>query len=83
MPDPIRIAILGTGQMGSGMLRLALEKPGLDPVAVFARRAERNGLDAGIACGVGSEIGLPIGTDLAALVELTRPRIAIQATCWP
>lgn len=49
MPDPIRIAIPGTGQMGSGMLRPALEKPGLNPVAVFARRAERKGLDAGLA----------------------------------
>jgi 3-hydroxyacyl-CoA dehydrogenase len=37
MRDPIRVAVLGTGQMGSGIARLVLEKQGLTLVGAYGR----------------------------------------------
>lgn len=79
--DPVRVLVLGTGQMGSGIVRAILETPGLELAGVYARRLERAGLDVGRALGLGREIGVAIGSDLARLVSETRPHVAIQATC--
>lgn len=81
MGEPIRVLLLGTGQMGSGIARLLLERPGLALAGAFARRRERAGMDLGRVIGLGRETGLSIGNDLPALIEAHRPRIAIQATC--
>jgi 4-hydroxy-tetrahydrodipicolinate reductase len=75
------VVVLGTGQMGSGMLRLVLERPGLRLAGVFGRRRERAGSDAGSAAGLASPLGLPIEADLPALLERARPEVALQATC--
>jgi 4-hydroxy-tetrahydrodipicolinate reductase len=68
--------------MGSGIVRLLLRKRelGLELVGVFGRRAERAGTDVGIAVGK-ERCGVEIEGDLAALVQRTRPEVAIQATC--
>ncbi len=81
MTDPIRVLVLGTGHMGSGIARLVLEKHGLELVGGFARRAERDGLDLGRAIGLERDLGIAIGTDLAATLERSKPQVAIQATC--
>lgn len=81
MRDPVRVLVLGTGRMGCGIVRLLLEKRGLELVGAYARRAERAGGDLGAAAGLDRELGLAIGSDLAALVERTRPDVGIQATC--
>jgi hypothetical protein len=81
MRNDIRVLVLGTGQMGSGIARLLLDKPGFELVGVFARRAARAGMDVGAAIGLGRNLGIPVSVDLAALVEQARPDIAIQATC--
>ena len=67
--------------MGSGIARLLLDKRGVALVGAFARRAERAGMDVGAAIGLGRDLGLPVGVDLAALIERARPDVAIQATC--
>jgi hypothetical protein len=81
MDDKIKVAVLGTGQMGSGMIKLLLEKEGVDLVGVYGRRAERAGTDVGDAIGLGRAIGVPLSGDLPKLLEETRPHIALQATC--
>ena len=81
MGAPVRVVVLGTGQMGSGIGRLVLERPGLELVGVFGRRAERAGTDAGLAFGLGATLGLAIEADLHALLDRARPDVAIQATC--
>ena len=81
MHDFIRIVILGTGQMGSGIARLLLEKPGLELVGVYARRKERIGLDLGTLIGLDKELGISVSNDLETTLEQTQPHIAIQATC--
>jgi len=81
MRDNIRVLVLGSGQMGAGIARLLLRKPGMVLVGVFGRRAGRAGVDAGAAIGLGRELGMAVSADLAALIERARPDIAIQATC--
>ena len=79
--DTIRVLVLGTGQMGSGICRLLLDKPGLDLVGAYGRRAARRGTDLGPAIGLDRELGIQIHTDLNGLIEQARPDLAIQATC--
>jgi len=78
---PIRVLVLGTGQMGSGIARLVLTKTGLDLVGAYGRRADRAGLDLGLAIGLEKTLNIPIGVDLAASIRLTQPEVAIHATC--
>ena len=81
MHDHIRVLILGTGQMGSGIARLVLEKQGLELVGAYGKRAERAGMDLGLAIGLDQELGIGIGAELDNVIEQTRPHVAIQATC--
>jgi 4-hydroxy-tetrahydrodipicolinate reductase len=81
MHDPIRVLVLGTGQMGIGIARLVLAKQGLMLASVYARRRERAGLDLGRVLGLERDLGIPISADLAAVTEHSHPHIAIQATC--
>jgi 4-hydroxy-tetrahydrodipicolinate reductase len=79
--DPVKVLVVGTGQMGSGIARLVLEKRGLALVGACARRSSRAGIDVGSAIGLGRGIGIEVATDLAATIERCRPHVAIQATC--
>jgi len=81
MRDRVRVLVLGTGQMGSGIARLVLERPGLELAGAFGRRRERAGMDLGRAIGLERDLGIPIRSDLEALIAETRPHVAIQATC--
>jgi 4-hydroxy-tetrahydrodipicolinate reductase len=81
MHDFIRVVLLGTGQMGSGIARLLLEKPGLELVGAYARRAERRGLDLGPLIDLDKELGISVSNDLETTLEQSQPHIAIQATC--
>ncbi len=81
MRDGIRVLVLGTGQMGSGIIRLVLEKPGLELVGAYGRRAERAGTDVGQAVGLDRPLGLCISAELDSLIERSNPDVAIQATC--
>lgn len=81
MSEPIKVLVLGTGQMGSGIVRLILRKQGLELAGAYARRSHRAGMDIGAAIGLEREVGIAISNDLAGLIERTRPDVAIQATC--
>ncbi len=81
MRDPIRVAVLGTGQMGSAIMRLVLEKRGLELVGACGRRRERAGQDIGPLIGLAQQLGIALSPEPAAMIERCRPQIAIQATC--
>jgi 4-hydroxy-tetrahydrodipicolinate reductase len=89
MRDAIRVLVLGTGQMGSGIARHVLDTPGLELVGAYGRRPERAGTDVGRAIGLGRDLGIAIESDLAEATKRTRPDVAVQATCsrldeaWP
>ena len=80
MRDIIRVLILGTGQMGSGIARLVLEKQGLQLIGAYARRAERAGMDLG-RIGLERDLGIPVSGELSTVIEQAQPHVAIQATC--
>jgi 2,4-diaminopentanoate dehydrogenase len=77
----IRVLVLGTGQMGAGIARLVLDKPGLALVGAYAKRQERAGTDLGPVLGLDHSLGIAISTDLDAVIAHSRPDVAIQATC--
>ena len=58
MHDPIRVAVLGTEQMGSGIVSLLLDEPGPTLVGAYARRKKRCGIALGTAIGLGRVFGL-------------------------
>lgn len=78
---PVRVLVVGSGQMGSGIARLVLAKHGLELVGVCGKRTQRAGLNVGRAIGLDRDLDLRISTDLNAAIDLQRPHVAIQATC--
>jgi 4-hydroxy-tetrahydrodipicolinate reductase len=81
MQDKLKVAVLGTGQMGSGIVRLLIRKRGLEIVGVYGRRADRSGLDVGEAIGHGTKIGVELTNDLPGMLSSAKPDVVIQATC--
>ena len=81
MEEKVKVVVLGTGQMGSGMITLLLQKPGVDLVGVYGRRTARVGMDVGQALGLDMAIGVPITHDLSGLLAQTKPHVVMQATC--
>jgi 4-hydroxy-tetrahydrodipicolinate reductase len=81
MEDKVKVIVLGTGNMGSGIIKLLLQKYGVDLVGVYGRRTSRVGMDVGKALGLDTAIGVKITHDLPGLLEHTKPHMAIQATC--
>lgn len=81
MHEVIRVLLLGTGQMGSGIARVLLEKQGLQLVAAYGRRAKRAGMDLGRAIGLDHNLDIPVSNELSTVIEQTKPHVAIQATC--
>ncbi len=81
MHDTIRVLVLGTGQMGSGVARLVLDKPGLELVGGYGRRSERAGTDLGRAIGMDRDLGIRLGASLNLEIARGQPHIAIQTTC--
>jgi hypothetical protein len=81
VPEPLRVMILGTGQMGCGIARLVLQKKGLALVGAYARRAVRSGRDLGRIAGLERDLGISVGNDLEEVLRSCRPQVAIQATC--
>lgn len=81
MDDTVRVVVLGTGQMGSGIIKLLLQKHGVELVGVYGRRAQRAGMDVGKALGLESDLGIQITHNLPGLLAYTQPHVVIQATC--
>jgi 4-hydroxy-tetrahydrodipicolinate reductase len=81
MRDKLKAVVLGTGQMGSGIVRLLMRKQGLKLVGVYGKRADRAGVDVGEAIGHGTKIGVELTNDLSGLLSLAKPHVVLQATC--
>ena len=81
MKSKLKVAVLGTGQMGSGIVRLLLRKQGVELVGVYGRRADRAGVDVGEAIGLDGKMGVALSADLSEMLSSAKPDVAIQATC--
>ena len=77
----MRVVVLGTGQMGSAIIRNVVEAPELTLVGVVAKRPDRAGHDAGIVAGLGEPLGVAVDNDLEAVLARLRPDAAVHATC--
>ncbi len=80
MREPIRTVVLGSGHMGSEIIRLILEKEGFALAGVYGKRKTRHGMDVGEALGLGRTLGVSIDTDLPGLLDRTKPDVVVQAT---
>lgn len=81
MQAKLKVAVLGTGQMGSGIVRLLLRKQGVELVGVYGRRADRAGVDVAEAIGLDQKTGVKLTNDLPGLLSSVKPDVVIQATC--
>ena len=70
----VAVVVLGAGSMGSAIAKLLRDKPGLRLVGVYARAPGKVTFDP-------SHQQTLVSDQLEALLERTRPEIAIQATC--
>lgn len=80
MRDKIKVAVLGSGHMGAGIIKLLLSKEGFELVGVFGRRKERQGMDVGDAINLGRKVGVALSADLNKLLTSTSPDVVVQAT---
>lgn len=74
-----RVAVYGTGAMGSGIISLILEKKNLELVGVVSKRKEREGVDVGEIVGV-NPLGIKISTDPNEVIK-KGVDVFIHATC--
>jgi 4-hydroxy-tetrahydrodipicolinate reductase len=81
MEEKVKVVVLGTGQMGSGIIKLLLQKYGVDLVGVYGRRTSRVGMDVGKTLGLDTTIGVRTTHDLPGLLRHTKPHMVLQATC--
>ena len=81
MQDKLKVAVFGTGQMGSGIIRLLMRKQGVELVGVYGRRADRAGVDVGEAIGLDEKLGVALTADLPGMLSSAKPDVVIQATC--
>lgn len=77
---PVRVAVLGTGQMGRLIGRILLTKPGLELVGVMARRPDRVGRDAGEVLELDRALDVPISATVDDVIA-REPDLVVQATC--
>jgi putative nucleotidyltransferase with HDIG domain len=81
MTENVKVAVFGTGQMGSGIIKRILQKTGLDLVGGYGKRSECSGTDVGKDIGYEQSIDVKITNDLPGLLEGIQSHIVIQATC--
>jgi len=81
MQDKLKVAVFGTGQMGSGIIKLLMRKQGVELVGVYGRRADRAGVDVGEAIGLDKKLGVALTADLPGMLSSAKPNVVIQATC--
>ncbi|MGV9950262.1 hypothetical protein [Rhodococcus aetherivorans] len=62
-PNPYRVVIWGTGNLGRAALRELIRRPEIDVVAVLGHNPSRHGTDAGESILGGAKIGIPVTTN--------------------
>lgn len=76
----IRVLQWGLGAMGSGMVKMMLEKEGLQLVNVIRQRPETVGKDVGEVLGLGRQVGVKISGSSEGLLKKSNVDIVIHAT---
>lgn len=79
--EPVRVVLIGAGQMGAAAARILHGKAGLRLVGVVPHRVEHEGEDAGTVLGLGGPSGVLMEPHLAAVLKRERPDVALHMTC--
>lgn len=74
-----KVAVYGTGAMGTGIVSLILEKENLELIGVVSKRKEREGVDIGEILGK-DKIGIKVSTDPIEVIK-KGVDVFIHATC--
>ncbi len=77
--NKIRVAMWGFGAMGSGMVRLMLEKSGLEVVGVIDQRPELVGKDIGDVLNLGRKTGVLITDKPETVLKKENVDVCLQA----
>ncbi len=80
MRDKVKVVVLGSGHMGSGIIKLLLEKDGFELAGVYGRRKEREGMDVGEVLGLNRKLGVQLSADLPGMLEKSAPDVVVQST---
>ncbi len=80
MAKNIRVAVCGTGHMGEGIIKLLLEKQGIDVVGIHGKRPANQGKDVADVIGLDKKTGIKVETDLSKMLKDAKADIVIQAT---
>jgi 4-hydroxy-tetrahydrodipicolinate reductase len=80
MRDKVRVVVLGTGHMGSDIIKLLLSKEGFELAGAYGRRKSRDGMDIGEALNMGKKLGVAISSDLSKLLSTAKPDVVVQST---
>jgi 4-hydroxy-tetrahydrodipicolinate reductase len=76
---PVRVVQWGFGAMGSGMVRLMLEKKGIELVGVIEKRPELTGKDVGEALGLGKTLGVKIYENPGDILDKNKVDVCLHA----
>lgn len=77
--NKIRVAMWGFGAMGSGMVKLMLEKEGLEVVGVIDRRPEIVGQDIGDVLKLGKKTGIKVCANPEEILDKSKVDICLHA----
>jgi 2,4-diaminopentanoate dehydrogenase len=76
----VKVVVLGSGQMGSGVMKLILEKEGMELSGVISRRKERAGTDVGEMLGLSESLNINVSSEPEELMKKLSPDVVIQCT---
>jgi len=76
----VRVIVYGVGAMGSGMVRMMLDKEGIEVVGGIDIAEEKVGRDIGEVAGVGKSLGIVVSDQADAILDNTKADIALHAT---
>ncbi len=76
---PIRVVQWGFGAMGSGMVKLMLEKEGIEVVGVIERREEIVGKDVGEVLNLGKNVGVKIYASPDEILDKDKVDVCLHA----
>jgi len=79
----VKVVQWGLGAMGSGIVKLLMEKEGVELVSAIAHRAEKVGKDVGEVLDLGKKLGVTVSgdSDPAAAWRGKDADVLLQATC--
>ena len=78
--DSIKVMQVGVGPIGQKVVNYVLQRDGLEIVAAVDPAPDKTGRDLARLCGLNSDLGVLVRSDLATAMEDASPEVAILTT---